>query len=197
MKTDAGKHLYVIAGSNGAGKTTFARSFLPKYEQCIEFVNADMIAAGLSPFSADTVTAQAARLMITRVHELAVSGRDFAFETTLAGRGYVSFLRSAKQRGYTVELDFLWIPKVEMSIERVAERVRMGGHHIPEDVIRRRYHAGLRNLFQLYMPLVDKSNIVDNTKTEARLVATCIGGTFNVVDQVSFAQIAAAGGLTQ
>lgn len=124
-----------------------------------------------------------------------ISGRDFAFETTLSGRSYVPFLRLAKQKGYTIQLYFLWLPKVEISIERVAERVRMGGHNIPEETIRRRFDAGVRNLFRLYMPLADQTKIIDNSRGEPRLVATSSSGILSIQNELTFALIAAAGGV--
>ncbi len=148
--------VYVIAGPNVAGKTTFAREFLPFYAQCVEFLNADLIAAGLSPFDPSRSAALAARVLLERIREVSAEGQDFAFETTLAGRTYATMLRKMKQDGYRIHLLFLWLPTVEMAVSRVAQRVRQGGHDIPEPVIRRRYALGLQNLLGLYRPMLDR-----------------------------------------
>ena len=128
--------LYVIAGPNGAGKTTFAKEFLPHYAKCENFVNADLIAQGLSPFSPAAAGIKAGRLLLKQIHEFAEQRADFAFETTLAGKTYVRFLRRLKQQGYVIHLFFLWIPTVEVALARIADRVRRGGHEIPEKVVR-------------------------------------------------------------
>jgi len=147
--------VYVMAGPNGAGKTTFATEFLPEFVACQEFLNADLIAAGLSPFAPETQNLRAGRLLLERIHESVRARVDFAFETTLAGRGYARMLKTFRQQGYRVVLFFLWLPSVELAVSRVAMRVRQGGHHIPEVDIRRRYTAGLRNFFGLYRGVID------------------------------------------
>jgi len=162
--------VYVIAGPNGAGKTTFAREFLPFYAQCVEFLNADLIAAGLSPFDPTRSAALAARVLLERIREVAAERQDFAFETTLAGRTYAPMLRKMKQDGYRIHLYFLWLPTVEMAISRVAQRVRQGGHDIPELVIRRRYALGLRNLIELYRPMLDRWMLIDNSANAPHLI---------------------------
>lgn len=147
--------VYVIAGPNGAGKTTFATEFLPEFVDCREFLNADLIAAGLSPFAPETQNLRAGRLLLERIQELFSARVDFAFETTLAGRSYARMLKTFREEGYRVVLFFLWLPSVELAVSRVAMRVRQGGHHIPEADIRRRYTAGLRNFFGLYRSVID------------------------------------------
>lgn len=147
--------VYVIAGPNGAGKTTFATEFLPEFVDCREFLNADLIAAGLSPFAPETQNLRAGRLLLERIQELFSARVDFSFETTLAGRSYARMLKTFRQEGYRVVLFFLWLPSVELAVARVAMRVRQGGHHIPEADIRRRYTAGLRNFFGLYRSVID------------------------------------------
>lgn len=147
--------VYVIAGPNGAGKTTFATEFLPEFVDCREFLNADLIAAGLSPFAPETQNLRAGRLLLERIQELFSARVDFAFETTLAGRSYARMLKTFRQEGYRVVLFFLWLPSVELAVARVAMRVRQGGHHIPEADIRRRYSAGLKNFFGLYRSVID------------------------------------------
>jgi predicted ABC-type ATPase len=155
---------YLIAGPNGAGKTTFATEFLPDFVQCREFVNADLIAAGLSPFAPETQAMRAGRLVLTRIKELAEARQDFGFETTLAGKSYVKLITDLKRSGYQVVLFFLWLPNAEMAVARVANRVRQGGHDIPEATIRRRFEAGLRNFFRLYVPLVDSWHLYDGSQ---------------------------------
>ena len=167
---------YVIAGPNGAGKTTFATEFLPDFVHCREFVNADLIAAGLSPFAPETQAVRAARLVLTRIKELARARQDFGFETTLAGRGYVKLITDLKRSGYHAVLFFLWLPSAEMAVARVANRVRQGGHDIPEATIRRRFEAGLRNFFGLYAPLVDSWHLYDGSQLPPSLIASLAEG---------------------
>ena len=173
--------VYIIAGPNGAGKTTFATEFLPEFVQCREFLNADLIAAGLSPFAPEAAAMRAGRLLLTRIKELFAQGRDFGFETTLAGRTHMSLLREMKRRGYAIHLFFLWLPNVEMAVARVASRVREGGHSVPEPVIRRRFALGIRNFFRLYRPLLDSWMLFDNSKLPPRIIAQEEGGQFQVM----------------
>lgn len=149
------KTIIIIAGPNGAGKTTFAREFLPNEATCPVFINADLIAAGLSPFNPELAAIAAGRLMLEQIAEHARRGQSFAFETTLSGRSYVRLIRQWRSDGYMVVLFFLSLANPEEAIARVAERVAQGGHHIPEDVIRRRFAAGLQNFETLYRREVD------------------------------------------
>lgn len=165
-------NLYIIAGCNGAGKTTASFTVLPEMLKCQEFVNADEIAAGLSPFNPEGVAIQAGRLMIDRIIHLLKDGETFAFETTLATRSYVKLILQAKKRGYFVTLLFFSLSTPEQAIRRVAKRVSLGGHNIPVDVIRRRYEAGLNNLFRLYMPICDHWALYDNSDCPAVKVAS-------------------------
>lgn len=160
-------NLYIIAGCNGAGKTTASFTVLPEQLGCREFVNADEIAAGLSPFNPEGVALQAGRLMIERIINLLKDGETFAFETTLATRSYVKLIQQAQRRGYFVTLIFLSLSSPEQALLRVQKRVSMGGHNIPTDVVYRRYEAGLQNLFQLYMPIVDYWTLYDNSNCPA------------------------------
>ena len=155
-------NLYIIAGCNGAGKTTASFTILPEILNCKEFVNADSIAAGLSPFSPESVALEAGRLMLSRIHELMKSRIDFAFETTLATRSYVSLVNTAQKAGYKVTLLFIWLDSPATAIQRVAERVIKGGHNIPKDVIERRYYRGIFNLINLYIPICDIWMLVNN-----------------------------------
>lgn len=168
-------NLYVIAGCNGAGKTTASFTVLPEMLNCREFVNADEIAAGISPFNPEGVAIQAGRLMIDRIIQLLKDGETFAFETTLATRSYVKLIQQAKKRGYFVTLLFFSLSTSEQAQRRVAQRVSMGGHNIPSDVIVRRYEAGLQNLFQLYMPICDYWTLYDNSNCPAVRIASGFG----------------------
>ncbi len=173
-------NLYIIAGCNGAGKTTASFTVLPEMLKCKEYVNADEIAAGLSPFNPEGVAIQAGRLMIERIIHLLKEGETFAFETTLATRSYVKLIQQAKKRGYFVTLLFFSLSTPEQAILRVAKRVSLGGHNIPTDVILRRYESGLHNLFRLYMPICDYWVLYDNSDCPAVKVAC--GETLEKVD---------------
>ncbi len=156
------KQLFIIAGPNGAGKTTASYTILPDVLNCIEFVNADEIAKGLSPFNPEGVSIQAGRLMLERINQMIEEDKSFAFETTLATRSYVDFIKKAQGKGYFVSLIFLYLPSAEQAVERVAIRVKEGGHSIAPDVIVRRYKRGLENLVKLYMPICDSWIIYNN-----------------------------------
>ena len=155
MNNNREPKVYIIAGPNGAGKTTFATKFLPRYVECTEFVNADLIASALSPFVPDRAAFRAGRLMLDQIHLLANRGIDFGFETTLAGKGYVRLLHNLKSRGYSIHLFYLWVHGIEIALERIAVRVKMGGHNVPENVVRRRYYRGSSNFANLYRSLTD------------------------------------------
>lgn len=163
--------LYIIAGCNGAGKTTASYTVLPEMIACKEFVNADEIAKGLSPFQAEKVAFEAGRIMLQRIKELIKQKTDFAFETTLATRSYVHYIQDAKNNGYTVTLIYFWLNSVELAFARVKDRVVKGGHHIPEETIRRRFVSGIRNLFELYVPICHNWLIIDNSIQEQYLIA--------------------------
>lgn len=164
------KKIIMIAGPNGAGKTTFARSFLPEEAQCPRFINADLIAAGLSPFAPETASLKAGRLMLDEIADCVRKGESFAFETTLSGLNYLARIRQWRKQGYHVSLFFLCLPDAETAIARVAERVRQGGHDIPEAVIRRRFAAGLRNLEDAYKSVVDTWAKYDNVGERPELL---------------------------
>jgi predicted ABC-type ATPase len=161
-----GKKIIIIAGPNGAGKTTFARAFLPAEAQCPHFINADLIAAGLSPFAPETAAIKAGRLMLQEITECAQRDESFAFETTLSGLSYLRHIRQWRAQGYHVSLFFLTLPTVETAVLRVAERVKQGGHHIAEDVIRRRFIAGRSNFERQYKRCVDAWALYDNSGSE-------------------------------
>ena len=185
-------NLFVIAGPNGAGKTTYARRFLPEEMHTREFVNADLIAAGLSPFAPDLAAFEAGRIMLHRLRELTAHRADFSFETTLSGRTYAPLLREMRAAGYRIHLDFLWIPQLDLTRQRVRQRVAKGGHDIPDAVQQRRFHLGIRNLATLYRPLLNHWNLYDNTFTNPHLVAEEKDGVLTVSDAGMLANIETA-----
>ena len=166
------KNLYIISGCNGAGKTTASYTVLPEVLGCREFVNADEIARGLSPFNSESVAIEAGRLMLSRIEELLERDESFSIETTLATKSYINLVRRAQAKGYNVKLLFFWLNSPGLAVQRVAERVAKGGHNIPMDVIRRRYVAGISNLFRLFMREVDYWEIYDNSEYPAVQIAT-------------------------
>ena len=225
--------VYVIAGPNGAGKTTFASEFLPDFVDCREFLNADLIAAGLSPFAPESQNIRAGRLLLERIKELGEAKQDFGLvgqrhfwrkpsvfatrsvseglyltrslayasgyyfektgavqlETTLSGRSYVRMLKDMQQQGYRVVLFFLWLPSADIAVSRVANRVRQGGHNVPEVDIRRRYVSGQRNLFQLYRPLVNAWWLYDASRLPPSLIASEEDSNLTVVQTNQFENI--------
>ena len=162
--------LYIIAGCNGAGKTTASMVVLPEMVDCHEFVNADEIAKGLSPFKPEEVAIEAGRIMLQRIGYLLKNKVTFAIETTLATRSYRKLIADAKKIGYSVVLIFFWLPSPEFAEKRVAQRVQSGGHNIPKDVIHRRYWAGLENLFEIYSNIVDSWSLFENTEETKPIV---------------------------
>jgi predicted ABC-type ATPase len=165
-------HVIVVAGPNGAGKSTAAPRLLRDTLVVAEFVNADAIAGGLSAFRPESVAIAAGRIMLERMHELARARADFAFETTLASRTFAPWLGALAGNGYRIDVLFLWLESADLAVARVAARVQRGGHSVPEDVVRRRYRAGLRNFFSLYTPLAHGWRVFDNSGSGApRLVA--------------------------
>jgi predicted ABC-type ATPase len=181
--------LFIIAGPNGAGKSTYVRDFLPQEMRCREFVNADLIAAGLSPFAPDAAAFEAGRIMLRRLRDLAARREDFSFETTLSGYGYVPFLADLREVGYRIRLDFLWIPDLAITRNRVRQRVIKGGHDIPDDVQQRRFHRGIRLLAEHYRPLLHEWRLYDNTGHEPHLVARESDGALDVLDATRLALI--------
>lgn len=165
------KKLYIISGCNGAGKTTASYTILPEILECDEFVNADEIAKGLSPFNPESTSIQAGRLMLLRIKSLLNKGENFAFETTLATKSYAKFIEQAKQLDYKVSLLFFWLNSQELAVKRVQIRVEEGGHNIPEDVIRRRYENGLKNFFKRYKPIVNDWMFINNSGDSYEIIA--------------------------
>ncbi len=186
MKRD----LYIISGCNGAGKTTASYTVLPEILQCKEFINADEIAKGLSPFNPESVAIEAGRLMLQRIEYLLERNETFSIETTLATKSYINLVRRAQEKGYRVHLIFFWLETPELAIQRVAERVSKGGHNIPIDIITRRYVAGISNLFNLFMNEVDSWMIYDNSRSPRTFIAK--GGRiaeFEVFSEFVFSKI--------
>lgn len=184
-------NLYIIAGPNGAGKTTASFNLLPEVLKCPNFVNADEIARGLSPFAPETVSFAAGRIMLQRIDDLLEQGVDFAIETTLATRSYVQLVHRAHTLGYKVHLIFFFLENEEQAIQRVAQRVRSGGHNIPEADIRRRFTRGIYNLRHLYLPICDSVLVYNNAHGNAILVANKgnDAGTIKVLKQDMWNQL--------
>lgn len=165
------KRIVIIAGPNGAGKTTFARSFLPNEADCPDFINADLIAQGLSPFAPEKAALRAGKLMLAEIFRRVDSGQSFAFETTLSGLSYARHIPRWRKEGYHVKLVFLSLPSPELAVARVKSRVQQGGHDIPEKVIRRRFAAGLRNFERIYRALAGGWALYDNSGPGPQLVS--------------------------
>ncbi|AZB22827.1 zeta toxin [Kaistella haifensis] len=184
------KNLYIIAGCNGAGKTTASFTILPEILDCKEFVNADEIARGLSPFQPEKVSFEAGRIMLKRIDELFSENENFAFETTLATKSYKEKILKAQENGYFVTLLFFWLKNTELAKERVKTRVLEGGHHIPDDIIERRYYNGILNLFNIYLPIVDQLLIFDNSEGKHKLIAEKNDGEqISIIREEEFNQI--------
>ncbi len=164
------KRILIVAGANGAGKTTFATEFLPNEADCPIFINADLIAAGLSPFRPDLTAFRAGRLMLSMIHDYVKRGESFAYETTLSGRSYARLIPRWRNEGYKVKLFFLRLSRPDVAVARVKQRVLEGGHDVPESIIRRRFHAGLRNFEYIYKDLVDEWAVYDNSGDQPVLV---------------------------
>lgn len=186
-------NLYIISGCNGAGKTTASFTLLPAMLDCKEFVNADEIARGISPFQPESVSLQAGRIMLERIDELLNNGVDFAFETTLTTLSYLHTLKTAKAKGYSITLLYFWLKDVNLAIERVKIRVSDGGHNIPEEVVRRRYFRGIYNLTNKFIPNCDYWVVVNNSIKPFTFIAEGEGsGEIKVHDTNIWDQIKAA-----
>ena len=173
--------IYLISGPNGAGKTTFAREFLPA-AHVVEFLNADLLAAGLSPLHPRAMAVRSARLILGRWRELLTMRRDFAFESTLSGRTYASMLADAKKVGYRIRLAYLWLPHVRLSLQRVRQRHLKGGHDVPSRDVRRRFVPSLANFFRRYLPLADEALLFDAAAYPPRLIVRWADGQKEVID---------------
>jgi predicted ABC-type ATPase len=164
-------NVIVLAGINGAGKTTASREVLAEAFGVLTFVNADVIAQGLSGFDPGASALEAGRIMLARLHSLAEERADFAFETTLAARSYAGWLDTLRQSGYGIHLFYYWLSSAELAVARVAARVRAGGHQVPEATIRQRYRRSVRNLFEIYLPVVSDWKVYDNSHERPQLIA--------------------------
>lgn len=184
----------IIAGPNGAGKTTFAMKYLPKIAGCLNFINADEIARGLSPLDVEAAQIQASRIFLGAIEEKIRRRESFAFETTLSGIAYLPKIRQWRQNGWRVELFYLWIPSAVFSAKRVEYRVRQGGHNIPSDAILRRYPRSIANLFR-YAPECDKVNCYDNSEQIPDLIFSQVGTMLSVMNESKFQQIQELAGI--
>jgi len=165
------RHLFLIGGPNGAGKTTSAFSLMPELIHCNEYVNADSIAASLSPFNPESTAIQAGKLMLKRIYDLAEQNVSFAFETTMASKSFIKLIKSCKEKGYQINLLYLWLVSPDLAVKRVESRVKSGGHSIPENVITRRYERSMNNFMNLYIPLADRWAAYDNSTPEPVIIA--------------------------
>lgn len=180
---------YIIAGSNGAGKTTFATEFLPHYADCKNFINPDYIARGLSPFDPDAAIMHAGRMVLARIHGSMEQKIDFAFETTLSGRAYAGLVKQLRRGGYRVHMFYLWVPAPELALERIHDRVVKGGHDVPPAAVQRRFTRTLTNLFRLYRPLLDTLHFFDNSRAQLHLVFKDEQGKTTVFDAPAYEEI--------
>ena len=186
--------LYVIAGPNGSGKTTFAEQFLPNYADCFEFINADMIAKGLSPFLPSKVAIKAGKILLDQIDDCARRKVNFAFETTLSGKAYLNLFRKLKNHGYELHLFFLWLPTVKLALARVADRVRKGGHDILEQDVRRRFARGLKNLFNVYSSLFDTWSVFDNSTGSPEQIFRVERGEITVHNKIKYGKVSKQAG---
>jgi predicted ABC-type ATPase len=182
--------LHIIAGPNGVGKTTFADRYLPQTIKQLEFVNADLIARGLSPYDADSVSMEAGRLALERMRHLIANQQPFTWETTMSGRTAVNWIKSAKAAGYQIKCYFLWVRDVDTTLGRIRQRVREGGHNIDVDVSRRRFFKTIQNFFSIYRPLCDTWKLIANDGEAPRLLAVEKDGKLAIRDEEAIEIIA-------
>jgi predicted ABC-type ATPase len=183
-------NIYIIAGCNGAGKTTASFTILPEILNCKEFINADEIARGLSPFQPETVSFQTGRIMLLRINELTNYKSDFAIETTLTTLSYKNTIHKAREKGYTITLLFFWLNNVGLAIERVKNRVSEGGHYVPDDIVIKRYQKGIVTLTKVFIDICDRWVVVDNSTNHDQLIAEgCSNQTIKLHDENKWEQI--------
>ena len=182
-------NVYIIAGPNGSGKTTFAREFLPEYAHCSNFINADLIAAGLSPFSPQQVAIKAGKLVLQQIEELSNKHVDFGFETTMSGITYLRHINALKEKGYRIHIFFLWIPSSELAVVRVKDRVSQGGHDVPLKDIKRRFDRSTEKFLKEYRLLADQWMLFNNALGQPQLIARKQNAHIDVLDQALFEEI--------
>jgi predicted ABC-type ATPase len=190
--SDTKPELLLIAGPNGAGKTTFINTYLPEYTNVREFVNADLIAKGISPFEPEGAMIEAGRIELNRIAQFLKERRSFAVESTISGKSAYRWIEESRVAGYNVKLFYIYLNSPELSIQRIAERVRKGGHHIPSDVARRRYGRSIRNLFDIFVPLAEEVQIFDNSSDDFLEVARVIQGEWIILDSVLMEHVKAS-----
>jgi predicted ABC-type ATPase len=183
------KNVYIIAGPNGSGKTTFAETFLPEYAKCDRFINADLIAQGLSPFSPSQVAIKSGKLVLEQIKELSSAGLDFGFETTLSGVTYLKYFKMLREKGYKIHIFFLWIPSPQLAIARVKDRVVKGGHDVPVEDIRRRFERSTGKFFKEYRLLADRWVLFNNAGPIPKIIAKKKNARIDVEDKKLFAEI--------
>lgn len=181
--------LYIIAGPNGAGKTTFAKEFLPHYAKCENFVNADLIALGLAPFSPATANIKAGKLLLSEIDHFIKNKQDFAFESTLAGKTYISLIKRAKAKNYSITIFYLYIPNEKLAQERVKQRVKEGGHQVPTIDIKRRFKRSWQNYIDLYLPLAESWFLFDNSDLKPVEIAKCDNGNIKIIDNFLYQKL--------
>ncbi len=178
--------LYILAGPNGAGKTTLAKIFLPEFANCTEFINADYLALGLSPLQPELAAIKAGRMMLERIEELAEQKKTFTVETTLSGKTYINTIKRLRAEGYKIDITFLWLPSHTLAIQRVKQRVRKGGHHIPSDTVKRRFKSGISNLLTHYADIADRWRIFDASHNPPELIVETVSGTERVTNKYKY-----------
>ncbi len=190
------KNVYIIAGSNGSGKTTFAKTFLPEYAKCIRFINADLIAAGLSPFLPQQVAIKSGKLVLEQIKEYAEAGIDFCFETTMSGTTYLKYFKMLKEKGYKIHIFFLWIPSAQLAMIRIKDRVAQGGHDVPVKDIKRRFERSLNKFFTEYRLLTDKWILFDNAEATPKIIAKKSNAHIDIINADKFKKITKKIGIT-